>query len=79
MEQNKGECFHQLGRYNEVLYYYKNVLKINPYQRQALNNIALIYIKKERFDDALLFLKEALSYYPGNRLLLNNLKIIESK
>ena len=79
IDQNIGECFHQLGRYNEALYYYKNVLKINPYQRQALNNIALIYIKKERFDDALLFLKEALSYYPGNRLLLNNLKIIESK
>lgn len=57
---NLGLCYQRLGDYEKAIDAYLYAIKIEPNNAYAYNNLAQIYIRKERYEDALVYAEKAI-------------------
>jgi tetratricopeptide (TPR) repeat protein len=74
---NAGFDLLQKGNYREAQQVYEELLKKDPTQPLALNNLAAIMVKQGKYDRALGYLKQALSHAKGHRVTLNRVCDVE--
>lgn len=75
---NTGFNLLEAGNYNQAQKVYEEVLKKDPTQPLALNNLAAIMVKHGRYDEALKYLHRALPRAKGFRVAINRVCNIES-
>jgi tetratricopeptide (TPR) repeat protein len=75
---NSGFNLLEAGNYNQAQKVYEGVLKKDPTQPLALNNLAAIMVKHGRYDEALKYLHRALPRAKGFRVAINRVCNIES-
>ena len=73
----KALHYHRQGKFNQAIQMYQQVLKVKPYHRDALFNLASAYIHLTAYSEAYLLLKKLRSFDPGNPDVLINLAIAE--
>jgi len=69
----KGYAFHLQGKFNDALKVYKSLLKIQPYNFDALQFIAILYIDLNKVPQAIEIFKQILKIYPNHVDTFNNL------
>lgn len=75
---NTGFDLLEAGDYNQAQKVYEEVLKKDPTQPLALNNLAAIMVKHGRNDEALGYLQRALTRAKGFRVAINRVCNIDS-
>jgi tetratricopeptide (TPR) repeat protein len=74
LHYNKARIFNWTGNYKEALNEYNKMLKIDPYFKPALVELAQLYFEREKmYPEAENCLKKGLEAYPGDASLYNNL------
>jgi Flp pilus assembly protein TadD len=73
----KALHYHRQGKFNQAIQMYQQVLKVKPYHRNALFNLASAYIHLTAYSEAYPLLKKLRSFNPGNPDVLINLAIVE--
>lgn len=73
----KALHYHRQGKFNQAIQMYQQVLKVKPYHRDALFNLASAYIHLTVYSEAYPLLKKMRSLDPGNPDVLINLAIVE--
>lgn len=69
-----AKIYNEQGLYDKAIDEYKKMLKIDPYLKEALVELAYIYYnKKNKFDEAEKCLLKALEKYKDDSMLLSNL------
>jgi|DewCreStandDraft_4_1066084.scaffolds.fasta_scaffold01931_17 tetratricopeptide (TPR) repeat protein len=69
-----AKIYNELGLYEEAIDEYKKMLKIDPYLKEALVELAYIYYnKKNRFDEAEKIMLSAIEKYKDDSSLYSNL------
>jgi tetratricopeptide (TPR) repeat protein len=75
---NRGFNLLEAGNYNQAQKVYEGVLKKDPTQPLALNNLAAIMVKHGRYDKALEYLDRALPRAKGFKVAINRVCNIDS-
>lgn len=63
---NAGMVATKAGRYDDAGTLFAAVLKANPYQRDALNNVSASYVNNKQFDDLLQYVDRLVEVDPNN-------------
>lgn len=61
--QSIGISYERLGKYDDAINYYEQILKIAPTNFLALNNLAAIYEEVEEYDSAQKYIETLYQYY----------------
>ncbi|MFZ5979594.1 MAG: glycosyltransferase [Candidatus Zixiibacteriota bacterium] len=73
MEKNiTGERLFNEGRYAEAENFFQNILRDNPRDKEAYNNLGVLALQKKDLDEALEFFKRALEIDPLYKIALLN-------
>ncbi len=68
-----GFALDNMGYYDEALKEYKETLRINPNQFQALNDLGGILLRRRQYDEAIGYFKRSLAAKPDYLLAMGNL------
>ena len=68
---SRGYCLFIAGKYKEAQKEFENVLKRDPGNPVALNDLAAVMVKQNKLDKADTYLKEALPRAKGYKMLVN--------
>lgn len=68
---SRGYCLFIAGKYKEAQKEFENVLKKDPGNPVALNDLAAVMVKQNKLDKADTYLKEALPRAKGYQMLVN--------
>ncbi len=68
---SRGYCLFIAGKYKEAEAEFQNVLKKDPGNPIALNDLAAVYVKENKLDKADTLLKEALPKAQGYKIYVN--------
>ena len=68
---SRGYCLFIAGKYKEAEKEFENVLKKDPGNPVALNDLAAVMVKKNKLDKADSYLKEAMPRAQGYKMLVN--------
>jgi tetratricopeptide (TPR) repeat protein len=67
----------EAGKYDQAQKIYQEVLKLDPGNPLALNNLGAIMVKKEKYPEALGYLEEALTRAKGYQVMVNRVCDVE--
>lgn len=73
---NLGVIYNALQRTKEAIYYFTEVVKLNPQHFPAYLNLGVIYLKAEKHEQAELYYAEALKLEPNNQEIIYTLDAI---
>lgn len=73
----EGACSKGLGRLDQAVCYYEEVLRITPTYSPALSNLSVIYIDVGNYQQALPYAKKAVESNPDNPYAAHNLATIQ--
>jgi tetratricopeptide (TPR) repeat protein len=68
-----GFALDNMGYYDEALKEYKETLRINPQQFQALNDLGGILLRRRQYDEAIGYFRRSLAAKPDYLLAMGNL------
>ncbi|UCD83828.1 MAG: tetratricopeptide repeat protein [Deltaproteobacteria bacterium] len=75
-----GFALDNMGHYDEALKEYRETLRINPNQFQALNDLGGILLRRGQYDEAIVYFQRSLAAKPDYLLAMGNLaKAYEGK
>lgn len=72
---NKGLALYNSGNYEEAIKTWQEVLKLNPNNAIAYNNIGSAYNLMKKWDEAIPYFNKALALNPDFQLAKNNLEV----
>lgn len=74
-----GMNYLNIGEYDQSIQSWNNILKKDPENADALNNIGVAYMMKEQYDEAIRIFRKVCNKNPGYSLAKNNLNWAQSE